>query len=170
MRFQDFGIRYPQTVIDLSRNADEWDPPGYSHASHHSKSSAYESNEEHHGDVTQRNTKRPCTTAAKDTLAQDLGQLADDIGKLKQFYENPVLSLVQEKTLTGCWTVLASHSLSLVQKKTPAGCWTVLASHPNHQHHVPQSISSTKAQPRCSDSSDEYVQESSGNRTDLLLM
>ena len=65
------------TVIDLSRNDDEWDLPGYSHASHHSKSSACGSHEEHHGDVTQRNTKRPCTTvtAAKDTLAQDMGQL-----------------------------------------------------------------------------------------------
>ena len=71
------------TVIDLSRNDDECDLPGYSQTSHHSKSSAYGSNEEPHGDSTQRNTKRSCTTAAKDTLAQDLGQLTDDVGSLK---------------------------------------------------------------------------------------
>ena len=52
MRFQDFSITV--IVIGLSRNDDKWDLPGYIHASQHCKTSTYESNEEHHGDVTQR--------------------------------------------------------------------------------------------------------------------
>ena len=65
----------------LSRDDDEWDLPGYSHAPHHSKTPACRNNGEHHSDTTQCNIKWPCTAAAQDTLAQGLGQLADNIGE-----------------------------------------------------------------------------------------